>query len=427
MPLQHVDTLDASKFTVAPHVGGVDTFRMKNADGTFVADLNDEFIDKLVEHMNERERLTGDLSPIVIGHTEDGQPEVEAPPVVGFARNWHSGVLGNTGRKCAFFDAWIFNEEVERVKRYPRRSCEVWVSRYEVDPISLLGATTPARDLGLMKLSREGSYTTESPGEMTMPDDKKPDQKPDEKGGKPAADPKETGKAVHGEAKLDAILSGLQQLLEMMGGMKAPDAGAKPAEPGEGDDQMSDEEFEKLLAEAGGAGQNAGGAAPPAEESRAGEKPVQNASGNPGGNNTYVPAMGGEKERLSRIEQELADARIQLSRRDVKDSLKKLHDMGKDIDPENEALIADLIAMPPDMRARQLDTIAKLSRPRLGTDSFHLNSALNDADPASPAVKRIRTMEERDRIIKLARERNKTFEAVLVEEGYAPLSAPSRQ
>jgi hypothetical protein len=417
MALTHVDTLDPKLFTVAPHTAAVDTFRMTNADGTFVADITDEFIDRLVEHMNERERLTGDLTPLVIGHTVDGQPETEAPPVVGYARNWHAGPLGETGRKAAFFDAWVFNEEVPRVRKFPRRSCEVWTSRYEVDPISLLGATTPARDLGLMRLSREGAVTVESPGDMPMPDDKKPDEKPDDKDKKPAPDPKESGKAKHDDAKIDQILSGIQQLIQAItGGTAMP--GQKPEEKKpEESGELSDEEFEKLLAEAGQGGE--GGANPPADDgkSRAGEEPVKNQGGYgmPGGMNTHV---GDPLARLSRVEEENQALRVQLARLGVKDALTKLKDAGKDIDPDNDALVADLIAMPEDMRVRMIDTVAKLSRPRLGAGSVMLDAALGSAQASGGPARRM-TPEDKSRIIRLSREQNKKFEDVARAEGFS--------
>lgn len=425
MPLTHVEPLDPTQFTVAPHVCAVDTFRMKNADGTFVADVTDEFIDKLVDHMNERERLTGDLSPIVIGHTIDGQPETEAPPVVGYARNWHSGTLGTTGRKAAFFDAWIFNDDVPLARKFPRRSCEVWTNRFEVDPISLLGATTPARDLGLMRLSRDGAFTVESPGDMQMPVETKPEDKTADKpkdDGKPKADPKETGKAVHDDSKLDAILSGIQQLISALtGGTAAPDASGKDgAAPG--GDEMTDEEFNKLLAEAGQPADDSGTAGPgdatPPEDdktSRAGEQPVKNSGGNPGGMNTHV---GEYQVRLSRLESENEAMRVQLSRSAVEKELTKLRDAGKDVDPTDEALIADLIAMPVDMRSRQLDRIAKLSRPRLDAQSLLADSAVREALPTAGPRKVMRTADERNEIMRLARERGKSYEAVLREEGY---------
>ena len=100
-------TLDPNEFIIAPPVAALDEFTMTDDDGSFVAKIDETFIDKFVNRMNEREALTGDLSPLVIGHTPnpaDGfVPETEQPPIVGFARSWFKALLGNTGRYAAFF------------------------------------------------------------------------------------------------------------------------------------------------------------------------------------------------------------------------------------------------------------------------------------------------------------------------------------
>lgn len=399
------DTLDPNDYVVSPHVAILDEFRMTGGDGAFVADITPGFIDKLIAHMNEREAQTGDLCPLVIGHTQDGLPETDQPPLVGYARNWHKGVLGTTGRQCAFFDAWVLKTQVDLARKFPRRSAEVWASRYEIDPISLLGATTPARDLGLLKLSREGSFTYTAPGDMVMPDDKKPEDKKPE----PKADPKESGAAKGLEGKLDSLLQMMGQVLEAMGG--AGQAGAAPAPgatPG-GDAQMGDEEYEKLLQElmAGGGEPGAGApGAPEPKDSRAGEKPVQNMGG-------YDD---GAKAKLSRTEQELADVKAEVARMKVKDTLVRLSREGRAVDPDDTALIEDLVAMEPTMRQRQLDRIAKTPAAP-GSNPVQLSRVLDGALANGTQGKRMDgpTMQ---RLSRKAVETKKTFEQVAADEGY---------
>jgi hypothetical protein len=428
--------LDPDDFVIVPHVCVLDTFRMTNDDGTFVADITEGFIDKTIDHMNGRERLTGDLAPFIIGHTPpegDQDPSTTDEnkyPVVGYARNWHKDILGTTGKPAAFIDAWIFKEDAPRVKKFPRRSCEVWTGRYECDPISLLGGTTPARDLGLMKLNRTGSLTYISPGEMIMPEDKKNDK--NDKDSKPKADPKETGAAKTEDGKLDQIIAALQSLTDMLGKTlggapgAGPDmSGAAPGGAAAGGDTgaMSDAELEQLLSGMGGEGGGAGGdAGANPDQSRKGQEPVKNAAGAPGGDNTYVPSGDAEvHKRLSRVEAENQELRVQLARGQVQDALKKIHGTDqKDINPEDESLIADLVAMPPDMRTRQIENIRQFSRPRLNATTPLLSNALNDARPVNPhAVGRQMTPEDQNRLIKLARSKNKLFEQIAAEEGFA--------
>lgn len=398
--------LDPSEYVVAPHTAALDEFRMTNDSGDFVANITPEYLNRLVAHMNDRETATGDLSPIVIGHTMNGLPETEQPPLVGFARNWHIGTLGNTGRKCAFFDAWIKKDKVELVKQYPRRSCEVWASRHEVDPISLLGATTPARDLGLMKLSREGSMTFYSPGDMNVADEPK----------KPS-DPKETGEAKGLEGILQQILAGQNQLLELL--KSGQGAGAKPADaaaPGAGAEaapgaaggsgDMSEQEFNALMqelmaGEGGDAGASRNGEGPPVKT----EAPKQE------------PAKMSRDNQPSAEAVRIADLEAQVARMEVKDKLVKLARPSV-ADPEDAALIEDLVAMPRELRERQIDRFRRTPAAPGDAEATHLNRALDGAITGVGGKKRITNREEVTRLMRRATAEGKSFEQVAAEEGY---------
>ncbi len=421
MPLAHPGAaLDPSQFVIAPHVAILDTFRMTNPDGSFAADITEAFLDRLIAHMAERELATGDLCPLVIGHTQNGLPETEQPPLVGYARNWHKGVLGNTGRPCAFFDAWVLTDKADLARQFPRRSAEVWASRYEIDPISLLGATTPARDLGMLKLNREGSFTySPSSGDSHVPDE------PKKNDDKPKGDPKETGAKKTEDGAWQQVLSVLTQIADKLGvgaiNPEASAAGAPPADagagappeagaPGAGGD---DAEYEKLLQElmAGEPGNDA---------SRAGEgKPTPNAG------TTYpngqASAVIPEPAKMSRENQELAqrvrDLEAQVTRGQVKDKLVKLS--RPDIaDPEDAALVEDLVAMPPDARQRQIDRFAKTPQAPGAVEAFHFSRALDNAVTNTGGRKRITTKEEQVRLQRQASLERKTFEQVASEAGY---------
>ena len=78
------------------------------------------------------------------------------PDVVGFAGPFRLGHIGRTpgSRRAAILaDFQIFKDDLKRVRKYPRRSPEVWLEdRYEdifIDPIALLGAEAPRLDLGM--------------------------------------------------------------------------------------------------------------------------------------------------------------------------------------------------------------------------------------------------------------------------------------
>src|SRR5579859_5194319 len=98
---------------------------------------------RIAANNNRRVKETGDWTPIVIGHTKDNAPENEQPEIVGYASNFTVKPLFRTGRYAIHAVCRFFKNKLDKVKNFPRRSVELWVTREEVDPISLLGATSP--------------------------------------------------------------------------------------------------------------------------------------------------------------------------------------------------------------------------------------------------------------------------------------------
>lgn len=125
-------------------------------------------LQKIADKMNLRYETTGEESPIVIGHTRDGLPEWKQPPIVGYAHDFY--VEDHPKAKRPFLYAKTYKlhktstvggEELtaeEILKRFPRRSAEVWLPDDMIDPLSLLGATTPMRDLGLVRNEKPKKY-----------------------------------------------------------------------------------------------------------------------------------------------------------------------------------------------------------------------------------------------------------------------------
>lgn len=119
----------------------------------------------IADRMNKRFEETGEESPIVIGHTRDGRPEWEQPPIVGYAHDFYVADNPKAGRPFLYARRYkLYKESTvggeklsaeEILKRYPRRSPEVWLNKNEIDPLALLGATTPMRDLGLVRNARQ--------------------------------------------------------------------------------------------------------------------------------------------------------------------------------------------------------------------------------------------------------------------------------
>lgn len=118
-------------------------------------------LQRLADKLNRRVKETGDLIPITLGHTVDGLPEHRQPPIVGFSRNFRLAPLKKSGRWAIWADPISDPRNVQKFRDHPRRSVELWAAKSakgedDIDPIAILGATSPKRDLGLHQFSRSG-------------------------------------------------------------------------------------------------------------------------------------------------------------------------------------------------------------------------------------------------------------------------------
>ncbi len=200
-------------------------------------------LQQIAANNNNRINQTGDATPIIIGHTKDGLDERKQPPVVGFATNFVVHRLLNTQKQAIHADFHILKDRVEEVRNFPRRSVELWPKRWEIDPIALLGATTPERDLGLLQLQRYGpqSVGLEKPrrysrileeSDMPKPEN---DAKPPKKDKAPPIpeDDEEEASGGGGDAKTSLKPGDIQAIIAAL---------------------METAPFKELMAAAGGAG-----------------------------------------------------------------------------------------------------------------------------------------------------------------------------
>jgi len=263
---------------VKHHVPILDEHELKDNKGNVVIRLDKDKLQEIVNTNNTRMSNTGDEIPLVIGHTKDDAPESEQPEIVGYATNLKVEPFFKTGRKCITATFKFFKNTVDKVRNFPRRSIELWLSDYKIDPISLLGATTPERDLGLLRLSKNGVKKYQRTMEM--------DNK---------------------QEIVDAVLNALQQTdvwqfltqLAAQSGQDAgvptegempPDAGAMPPEGAPPEGAMPPE---AMPPEAGAEEMPMDEGAPLSEESAEEEQPVQASRGK-----RY------DRIKLSRMEQE---------------------------------------------------------------------------------------------------------------------------
>jgi len=121
--------------------------------------ITKEMLVKLARNCNKKFEEVGAATPLSLGHTIEGKPEEEQPPVVGWAVNFRVGPLLKTGRDALYCDWYIRKKHEDVIDEYPNRSIELWPSRLDISPIALLKSTAPERDLPILK------YQSESPDE----------------------------------------------------------------------------------------------------------------------------------------------------------------------------------------------------------------------------------------------------------------------
>lgn len=118
----------------------------------------------IVDKCNSRILDTKSFAKISDGHTPDPSElskGAKCPDVLGYAGNFHLGMVGNLKPRWAIFaDEYRYKDTAEQTAKKPGRSVEVWlhenIADRFFDPIAALGAETPRLDLP-MKFSKSPS------------------------------------------------------------------------------------------------------------------------------------------------------------------------------------------------------------------------------------------------------------------------------
>jgi hypothetical protein len=127
--------------------------------------LTKERLEKIAARCNSRGKELDSLVPIIPGHTIDDAPETDQPPIVGYAVDFRVEPFFNTGRYAIACTPLAKSaDHVRYFKAMPRRSVELWLDPDDIDPIAILGATTPRRDLGNHRFSRLHRFSRDPSG-----------------------------------------------------------------------------------------------------------------------------------------------------------------------------------------------------------------------------------------------------------------------
>lgn len=116
---------------------------------------------RIAKNNNERIEDTGDYVPIVSHHTPEDKDPSKQPEILGFAGPFRLGKIGSKRPRYAILATFkVFKDALPEFLKRPRRSVEIWPEsspdRRYIDPIAVLGAETPRRDLGLVYSKGDG-------------------------------------------------------------------------------------------------------------------------------------------------------------------------------------------------------------------------------------------------------------------------------
>lgn len=109
------------------------------------------------DRCNYRIADTGNFAALSEGHTptvEQVTAGVKPPPILGFSGPFRIGMIGNKNPRWTIFeDEHYLRDDMDKVRRLPTRSPEVWLKENMadrfMDPIAMLGAETPRLDMGI--------------------------------------------------------------------------------------------------------------------------------------------------------------------------------------------------------------------------------------------------------------------------------------
>ena len=266
----------------------LDPHTLKNSSGQTLVNVTESMLKKIADNQNKRVRETGDATPLVIGHTRDEAHEHEQPEVVGYATNWKVKKFFKTGKSALACTFHVFKKSVDKVRKFPRRSVELWLDSLTIDPISLLGATTPERDLGLLKLSKGNSgkivASIDDSGELSVDEN--------------------TQQVV--DAVLEAIKStDVWQYMSQKMSEEGAQGGESPSGAGDmnpmGDPAAAggppEGEFDPSMDGLGDEGMPPEGAMPEGEDDE--EEPVKMSASTASGSNTFAP--GDARQKYSKL------------------------------------------------------------------------------------------------------------------------------
>jgi hypothetical protein len=141
------------KWVTIPDVPLLDEHEMTNEEGEPVAYVGKEVLEEIAQNNNRKVYETGDPATLILGHTSD-DPRAPEKPAQGFVVNYRVKPFKRRADGQIIYairgDYKLRPNKAHLVEEYPRRSVELWWNKKDIDPIAMLGGSSPERDLGVV-------------------------------------------------------------------------------------------------------------------------------------------------------------------------------------------------------------------------------------------------------------------------------------
>lgn len=146
------DFNNPQKWFTQPDVPLLDEHEMLGEDGRPLAQVDRSVLEEIARNNNQKVFETGDPATLILGHTSD-DPRAPEKPAKGFVVNYRVKPFRRdpeSGKMvyAIFGDYKLRPKNAHLIDEFPRRSVELWWHKKDIDPIAMLGGSSPERELG---------------------------------------------------------------------------------------------------------------------------------------------------------------------------------------------------------------------------------------------------------------------------------------
>lgn len=151
--------------------------KFKGKDGrTQEIEVTEADLRQIAANALKREKETGTLAVIKIGHVRPEEDEESQPDILGYIRDWRVGTFGPENKTALLYTEYVKRERLQERKKYPFRSPEYYPGKKQITGVAIL-KRDPELDLGMVAYERtvtigrrDGSLLCYSAEVNAMPD-----------------------------------------------------------------------------------------------------------------------------------------------------------------------------------------------------------------------------------------------------------------